>query len=744
MRLLPEERVTLEGKLKKITYHNEENGYTVATLQTGKKDSATVVGTMFGPQEGDNVRVTGKWSRHEKWGPQLVIEDFERVLPVTAEAILSFLSSGTIKGLGPKTAKKLVEQFGEKTLQVIESEPERLQMIEGIGQKKAEGIAQGLREQLGVQSVMVYLGSRGITPSIAAKIYKRYGAEAVDVLRSNPYRLVDEVRGIGFKTADKLALQLGLPPDSPSRLRAALKHVLRQGADEGHVFLPESEVLGKAEGLLGSQTRDQLPMILQGLAAERTGGVIIEPAADNRVYLAGFYFAELKSAEKIRVLMNGGVQFTDEATDENEMESLIETVEAEQHMELAQLQRQAVAAVLRERLVIITGGPGTGKTTTVKAMIAALERQGVTPTLAAPTGRAAKRMTESTGVEAKTLHRLLEYAMVEGEGLRFQRDEDNPLEGAVFIIDEASMIDQLLFFQLLRALPSGARLVLCGDIDQLPSVGAGRVLQDLIESGVVTVVRLQTIFRQAEESLIVKNAHRINHGLLPEVTKEGDFFFLEEGRPDALLALVLDLAARRLPSYLKADPVEDIQVLVPMRRGAVGVEALNEALQTVLNPPAQGKAEWQQGGRLFRVGDKVMQTKNNYNKEVFNGDVGRVAALDAEEGELVVAYADDNEPRLVTYAPNELDELSLAYAVTVHKSQGSEYPCVILPVVTQHRVMLQRNLLYTGVTRAKKLVVLVGTKSAVQLAVRSQDGQRRHTWLAERIRSVEEGPEATI
>ncbi|TCP57823.1 exodeoxyribonuclease V alpha subunit [Tumebacillus sp. BK434] len=738
MGLLPNERVTLEGVLKKITFHNDDNGYTVATLQTGKKDSAVIVGTLIGPQEGDNIRVTGTWSRHEKWGLQLLFDEFERVLPVTSDAILKFLCSGMIKGLGPKTAKKLVEQFGADTLQVIETEPERLLAIEGIGQKKAEGISQGLREQMGVQSVMVYLSARGITPGIAAKIYKRYGKEALDVLRNNPYRLVEDVHGIGFKTADKLALQLGLPPDSPGRLRAALKHVLRQGADEGHVFLPERELFAKAESLLGSAARDLLPAMLEGLAGERSGGVIVEPVgAERLVYLTGFYFAELKSAEKICTLQNGAVQIALDEGEEQDDERLIADIEAEQGMELAPLQRQAVAAVLRERLVIITGGPGTGKTTTVKAMIAALEHQGVTPTLAAPTGRAAKRMTESTGVEAKTLHRLLEYAMVEGEGLRFQRDEENPLEGAVFIIDEASMIDQLLFFQLLRALPSGARLVLCGDIDQLPSVGAGRVLQDLIESGTVTVVRLQTIFRQAQESLIVKNAHRINRGLLPETAKDGDFFFLEEGRPEALLQLVLDLAARRLPGFLGADPVEDIQVLVPMRRGAVGVEALNEAMQATLNPAAAEKAELTHGGRILRVGDKVMQTKNNYTKEVFNGDVGRVAALDAEEGELTVAYPDDQEPRCITYALTELEELSLAYAVTVHKSQGSEYPCVILPVVMQHRVMLQRNLIYTGVTRAKKLVVLVGTKPALQTAVKSQDGQRRYTRLAERVRGQE-------
>lgn len=741
MGCFPSEEVTVEGKVKKISFHNEENGYTVATLRTEqKKGEVVAVGTMVGLQLNESVRVQGRWKRHEKFGLQLMVDRFERVVPVTADAILQFLSSGAIKGLGAKTAEKLVQHFGAATLQVIESEPERLLELEGIGQKKAEGIAKGVREQFGVQSVMLYLSSCGISARIAAKVYKRYGPESLDVLRGNPYRLVEEVHGIGFKTADQLAMQLGLPAESPARLRAALKHVLRQAADEGHVYLPRRELIAHAEQLVGSVVSQRLPDVLLELAKERLGGVVVDLSSEEPgVYLAGFYFAEVKSAARIRTLLAGEEQEAQQEEARPLDEAMIAEIEAEQGMALAPLQREAVAAVLQKRLVIITGGPGTGKTTTVRAMIAALERQGITPILAAPTGRAAKRMRESTGMAAKTLHRLLEYALVEGEGMRFSRDEENPLQGEVFIIDEASMIDQLLFFQFLRALPAEARLVLCGDIDQLPSVGAGRVLQDLIESERVTVVRLQTIFRQAEESLIVKNAHRINRGLLPEVAKEGDFFFLEEGRPEELLALVLDLTARRLPPFLQADPIEDIQVLVPMRRGTVGVDRLNESLQGALNPPSPQKAELQQGGRVLRVGDKVMQTKNNYTKEVFNGDVGRVVALDAEEAELTVAFQDEQEPRLITYQLAELEEIALAYAVTVHKSQGSEYPCVILPVVHQHRVMLKRNLIYTGVTRAKRLVVLVGTKSALSIAVRSQDGQRRHTRLSARISGEEIG-----
>ena len=720
------EKETLEGTIKRITFQNEENGYTIATLRVdGRRDPVPIVGTMIGIAGGEHVRINGTWNRHDKFGLQLQIDSWERIMPVTVEGIEQFLCSNAIKGVGPATAKKLVKKFGTETLAVLEREPERLLEIEGIGAKKAETIARSFQEHRGVESVMVYLASRGVTPSIADKIYRRYGAEAIAVLEENPYRMVDEVRGIGFKTADKLAQLLGLPPLSPHRLRVGLKHALRLAADDGHVFLPLEELYARAGELLGAECRPHLPENLQALAEQRTGGVIVD---EGRAYLAGFFFAETKSADTLRGMIASPLAMPLVGGD------LLGEVEREEGLSLAPLQRQAVEAVLNERLVVVTGGPGTGKTTTVRAMIAALKRQGIRPVLAAPTGRAAKRMTESTGVEAKTLHRLLEYGQVEGEGLLFQRNEDNRLEGSVFIIDEASMIDLLLFFQLLRALPDDARLVLCGDIDQLPSVGAGRVLQDLIDSERATVVRLQTIFRQAQESLIVKNAHRINHGQLPEVAKDGDFFFIEEGRPEELTKLVLDLAARRLPGFLKGDAFEDIQVLVPMRRGPVGVDALNVFLQMALNPPESGRAELKQGERLYRVGDKVMQVRNNYQKEVFNGDVGRIAAIDPEEGEVAVQYHDQEEPRTVVYQQKEIEELTLAYAVTVHKSQGSEYPCVILPLVTQHRMMLQRNLLYTGVTRAKRLVVLVGTTQALRIAVGSGEGQTRFSHLRERIR----------
>jgi len=725
---------TLEGTVKRITFQNEENGYTIATLAVdGRREHVPIVGTIPRLAAGDPIRVTGRWNRHDKFGLQLQVDSYERVLPVTADGIVKFLRSGAVKGIGPATAKKLVDRFGLETLAVLEHHPERLQEIEGIGAVKAQRISRSFSEHRGVESVMVYLGVRGIQSGIAQKLYKRYGADAIAVLEENPYRVVDEVPGIGFKTADQLAKSLGLPPLSPHRIRVGIKHILRLSADEGHVCLPQDELLRQSSQLLGSECDPYLLETLQGLAKERTGGVILDNPAGQAgtvyVYLAGFYFAELKAAEAIRAMLMTPLDA------DADTEGLVADVEQEQDLSLAPLQRQAVEAVLRERLVVVTGGPGTGKTTTVKAMIACLKKVGITPVLAAPTGRAAKRMTESTGVVAKTLHRLLEYAQVEGEGLKFQRNEENRLEGEVFIIDEASMIDLLLFFQLLRALPDKARLVLCGDIDQLPSVGAGRVLQDIIESSRVQVVRLQTIFRQAKESLIVKNAHRINQGQLPQVEKDGDFFFIEERNPEQLTTLLLDLATRRLPAFLGGDPVEDIQVLVPMRRGNLGVESLNEHLQMALNPPEGGKVELRQGTRLYRVGDKVMQIKNNYQKEVFNGDVGRILAIDPEEVEITVLYPDQDEPRSVTYAAGEIDELTLAYAVTVHKSQGSEYPCVILPLAMQHRVMLQRNLFYTGVTRAKRLVVVLGSLDAVRIAVRSQEGQQRYSRLCERIQS---------
>ncbi|WP_038085616.1 ATP-dependent RecD-like DNA helicase [Tumebacillus flagellatus] len=711
---------TYEGRVKKVTFQAEDDGYTIATLETeDSKSILTIVGLMPGIRERDPVRVSGTWTRHDKFGPQLQVQTWEKVIPQTVDGLLDYFSSGAVKGIGKATARKIVGHFGLETLNVLERAPERLTEIEGIGEKKAERILASFREHRGVQSLVYYLASKGVSTGIAGRIYKRYGAQSVSVLEENPYRLADEVPGIGFKTADALAQQIGIPPLAPSRLKFGLKFALSTAADEsGHVYLPLQELLEKSISLLGPDTAPHLPAALQSLTEERTGGVKVE---NGRVYLTGFYLMEEKTAERLRGLIDA-----ESAIDELDA-GVIDDVEREEGLSLAPLQREAVEAVLTERLVVVTGGPGTGKTTTVKAMIAALAKQRIRPVLAAPTGRAAKRMTESTGVESKTLHRLLEYGQVEGEGLKFQRNEDNRLEGKVFIVDEASMIDLYLFYCLLRALPDDARLVLCGDIDQLPSVGAGRVLQDVIDSGRAKVVRLLTIFRQAGESYIVKNAHRINQGQLPQSAK--DFFFVEQRGVDDVIAYVLDLVTRRLPNYLQGNPLDNIQVLVPMRKGPLGVDALNLHLQAALNPKSLDKREHKQ----FREGDKVMQIRNHYQKDVYNGDVGRIVSLDPDEEDLTVEFPEGGESRLVTYQAGEWDHLTLAYAVSVHKSQGSEYPCVVFPVVFQHRVMLQRNLLYTGVTRAKQLVMLVGNKGALQYAVQNADNQHRYSGLCDRI-----------
>jgi exodeoxyribonuclease V alpha subunit len=710
-----------QGRVKKVNFQGDDDGYTIAVLNSEEpKGSVTIVGTMPGLRAGDLIKVTGHWTRHDKFGAQLQVETWEKVMPQTLDGILKFLSSGVIKGIGKATAKKLVGAFGLDTLQVLERNPERLTEIEGFGEKKVLRVAKSFREHRGVQSLIYYLASKGVPTGIADRIYKRYGAESIAVMEENPYRLADEVTGIGFKTADRIAQQLGIPPLAPSRLKFGLKYALMQAAEDGHVYLPMSELMEKGLQMLGTETAGHLDDTLYSLMEARTSGIRVE---EDRVYLTGFYYMEEKTAARLCTLINAAFDAT--AHDPR----VIDEVEREEGLALAPLQRAAVEAVLTKRLVVVTGGPGTGKTTTVKAMIAALAKDGIRPVLAAPTGRAAKRMTESTGVESKTLHRLLEYGQVEGEGMKFQRDEDNRLDGRVFIVDEASMIDLHLFYCLLRALPDEARLVLCGDIDQLPSVGAGRVLQDVIDSGRATVVRLLTIFRQAVESYIVKNAHRINEGQLPQSAK--DFFFVEKRSVDDVIDYVRDLVTRRLPNYLQGDPLENIQVLVPMRRGPLGVEALNGHLQLALNPPAEDKRELAHGDRVFREGDKVMQIRNHYQKDVYNGDVGRIVAIDLEEEELTVEY----DGRGVTYAAGEYDNLALAYAVSVHKSQGSEYPCVVLPVVFQHRVMLQRNLLYTGVTRAKRLVMLVGSKGALQVAVQNAEGLHRYSWLSERIKA---------
>lgn len=720
--------IELEGTLERITYQNEENYYTVARLECkSQKGLVTIVGHLGGISAGETLKVSGNWFVHSEYGRQFRVERFEVLIPATLAGIEKYLGSGLINGVGPVTAKKIVEHFGEESLEVIENAPGRLTEISGIGEKKAQRIAASFNQQKEIRQVMLFLQNYGVSPAYAAKIYKQYGDNTIAVIKDNPYRLAEDVFGIGFKTADKLAAQMGIAKDSPYRIIAGARYVLGQSTNEGHVYLPVNELVKRCKEVLESEEGD-IALALEELAYQRS--IYIEQwNGEEDVYLAPFYYAEKGVAERLKLLANRQTQLSDRSLLED-----IAQFQKEQKIQLAKNQVAAVHRAMESGVLVVTGGPGTGKTTTINAIIHLFEKQGYSVGLCAPTGRAAKRMTEATGREAKTIHRLLEYSFAEGEGLMFQRNEESPLRYDVVIVDEVSMVDILLMYALLKAIEPGTRLILVGDKNQLPSVGPGNVLGDIIASGMVDVVELKEIFRQAQESMIVINAHRINRGDFPYLNVKGkDFFFIEGDEPEELLATLLELCTSRLPQFGNFDPMEDLQVLSPMRRTLLGVENLNEKLQEVLNPPAPYKPEFKSSGTLFRLGDKIMQTKNNYEKMVFNGDIGKITHVDKEEGEAVVTYPDAEGVRKVVYQFGEFDECALAYAVSVHKSQGSEYPVVIMPVTTQHYMMLQRNLLYTGITRAKKLVVLLGSKKALGIAVRNHKVSSRWTRLGERL-----------
>lgn len=707
--------VEFEGVVERITFHNEENGYTVARFKTAT-ESLTVVGYLPGINVGESLRLGGEWMVHPTYGRQFKVETHDVLPPVTVEGLERYLGSGMIKGIGPVTAKKIVETFGLATLQVIDESPERLREVEGIGPQKAEKIRKALEEQKQVQQMMVFLRGVGITPSLATKIYRHYGEKAAGVIRENPYRLADELFGVGFKTADHIAGLLGRKdPAAVERVRAGVLYFLRKATEEGHVYVPLDEFVTNVSKELEAPA-EVVRRAIASLGAEKE--VYVEA---DRLYLATFYWCERKAAEKLLLLLKRrpaerSILFSGEELDTLTFE-----------------QRLAVEKALQEGVLMITGGPGTGKTTTIRSLIRLCRLRGEKALLAAPTGRAAKRLKEATGEEAKTIHRLLEFGYTPGSGLSYGRNEERPLEADIVIIDEVSMLDLPLFYQLLKALTPGTRLVLVGDQDQLPSVGPGSVLRDLIAAEVIPLVRLQTIFRQAKESKIVTNAHRINQGKMPTFQGAADFFFINAAAPEQIVEEIVRLVTVRLPRYLKCDPVEDIQVLSPMRKTITGVDNLNTLLQQALNPRAGAAVEVRFGERVFRRRDKVMQIRNNYGKMVFNGDLGKIVQIDPEEQVLTVAFTDEQEERLVNYAYEELDELVLAYAISVHKSQGSEYPVVIIPVTTQHYILLQRNLLYTGITRAKKMVVLVGTKKALAIAVQNNKTENRYSWLAPAI-----------
>ena len=719
--------VELQGQIERITFCNEENGFTVAQLKVrGQRHLVTIVGHLMSPKPGELLRLQGEWSLHPKFGEQFKFVDHETMFPATVPGMEKYLASGFIKGVGPVMAQRIVEKFGGETFEIIENHIERLAEVTGIGSKRLEMVRLAWEEQKQIREVMLFLQTHGISTAYAVKIFKHYGTQAVTVMQENPYQLATDIFGIGFLTADRIAAQLGFEKETPARLEAGLLYTLQNLSNEGHVFYPLGPLLEKSREIL-EVDQELIGQALSRLAF-RQEIMVEEPwdpesGADQRaVYLTGFYLAETNAAKRLKLLLQAqqNLPFIDPA-------KALEWVQKRLGLTLASQQAEAVTMSLRHKVLIITGGPGTGKTTIINAILKIWGRLGVNMMMAAPTGRAAKRMSEVTGQEAKTIHRLLEYSQQKGG---FQVSENRTLPCDLLIIDEASMVDTLLLHHLLKAVPRGATLILVGDANQLPSVGPGNVFQDLMVSGAIPVIELTEIFRQAQESLIIVNAHRINRGEMP-LWKPGpdnlaDFFFVEHEEPHDVLRVILELVKERIPRRFGFDPVEDIQVLTPMHRGVVGSATLNQALQQELNPGQEGL---NRGGRLYKVNDKVMQIKNNYDKDVFNGDIGRIVKIDLELHEMVIAF--DN--REVVYDFSELDEIILAYAISVHKSQGSEYAAVVLPLVTQHYMLLQRNLIYTAVTRGKKLVVLVGAKKALAIGIKNDKTRKRFTNLWRRL-----------
>ncbi len=754
----------LEGSVESIVFRNQDNHYTVARFRPNDRgrlfrdDLTTIVGALPGVHVGELLLVEGEWETDPRYGRQLHVTTFTQRLPASTEGMIRYLSSGLIKGIGPKKAERIVEHFGEQTLAIIEQQPERLSEIKGISVKDREQIAKSWAEQSEIKELHLFLQSHDVSMNLATRIYKQYGQESIKVIRENPYQLAQEVMGIGFRTADEIAVKLGLPRDSIDRLATGLKYVLSQAAnDDGHCFLPEGELLRRASDILQApyeslvvameQLRGERDVFIEppqpmqlALHSQPTNGN--EPPADesevestepqSRIYYGPFWHAENGSARILRNLLHTSSKLP--PVPQQHWDAVFNYLAQNRSMHLTEKQREAVQMAYDKKISILTGGPGTGKSTSIRALLMILRKRKIDVALAAPTGRAAKRLTEATGsvsFQAKTLHRLLEYAPGDNS---YARNEDNPLPYQFVIVDEVSMVDILLFYHLLKALPREAHLLLVGDADQLPSVGPGNVLRDLLRSEAVPTVRLTELFRQAQQSQIVVNAHRINAGQMPHLKAEQktDFYFLAEEDPIRAQHIVLDLVQRRLPSHFHLHPTSDIQVLSPMYKGPLGVHSLNEELQARLNPKAIAELEW--GGRTLRVGDKVMQVRNNYDKGVFNGDVGWIRTINKEDSTLKVEFLEEAGPLLVSYEFHELDELVLAYAITVHKSQGSEYPAVIVPLVNQHYMLLQRNLLYTAITRAKKLCILVGQPRALEVAVKNDRVALRNTALAERLK----------
>jgi len=712
----------LEGVVQRVVFAAAERAWAVIRLlPTHSRIQVTVVGPLYGVQAGERLRLNGEWVEDPKFGRQFQVHTYLSLQPNTLHGIERYLGSGLIPGIGAVMAKRLVERFGLQTLDVIEHQPERLTEVAGIGSVRVRRIQQGWQKQRGIREILVFLQAHGITISQAVRIHKHYGSAALATVKANPYRLAEDIFGFGFQTADQIADKLGMARDAPARAQAGLVHTLTRATRQGHMFLPDDALVDQASELLNLPA-EQIRPVRDRLVKQ--GEIVCEPppadVESRACYLPRLLAAEVEIADRLHQLLAQPIS----ETPRGEGPKLGHTGSA-QELELSPLQHEAVAMAMTERVLVITGGPGTGKTTLIRTVVDRCTQIGERVLLAAPTGRAAKRLVETTGVEAKTIHRLLEF---DAHGLRFQRHQDRPLDADLLIIDEASMLDAPLARHLLEATPNNCRLVLVGDVDQLPSVGPGRVLADLIAAERISVVRLQDVFRQAAESLIVANAHRIRRGLMPrlETDRPVDFYFIERQQPEDILTTLQHLVTERIPRRFGFDPRNEIQVLTPMRRGIVGVENLNLEMQQLLNP---GTSALQIAGGRLRAGDRVMQIRNNYDLEVFNGDVGRIVGASPDDETVEVDFYGQR----TTYSATELDQLVLAYACSIHKAQGSEYPCVVIPLHSQHYVMLQRNLLYTAVTRGRKLVLVVGEKKALAQAVRNDRPQERFTRLTERL-----------
>ena len=719
----PAAQEVLAGLVERVTFHNSDNGFCVLrTKARGHRDLVTVIGHAAMISAGEWITASGEWVNDHTHGQQFKARFMRTSAPTSIDGIEKYLGSGMIRGIGPVYAKKMIQAFGEKVFDIIEAEPERLREVTGIGAFRAKRITDAWAEQKIIREIMVFLHSNGVGTARAVRIYKTYGSDAVQVMTENPYRLARDIRGIGFKTADAIAMKLGIEKTAMIRVRAGISYALTEAMDDGHCGLPTGELVPLAMELLEISKE----LVQTALDLELSEGTVIAASVGETpcVFLGGLYRAEQVIAERLMTLACGKLpwQFVD-------ADKALPWVEQKTGLSLAESQIAAIRLALVSKVLVITGGPGVGKTTIVNSILRILSAKGVNLLLCAPTGRAAKRMTEATGFEAKTIHRLLE---VDPKAGGFKRNAENQLECDLLIIDETSMVDVMLMQALMKAAPDNAALLIVGDIDQLPSVGPGQVLADVISSGAVAVVRLTEVFRQAAQSRIITSAHKINQGSIPDLTKpegDSDFYFVQADDPETAVQRIIELVKTRIPQRFGLDPIRDVQVLCPMNRGGVGARSLNVELQKALNPAGERKVE--RFGWTFSPGDKVMQIENDYDKEVYNGDVGYIDDVDPDTSELTASF----DGRAVIYGFGELDTLVPAYAATIHKSQGSEYPAIVIPVLTQHYTMLQRNLLYTGVTRGKRLVVLVGQKKAVAIAVKNVSGRRRwsklNEWLAD-------------